>query len=266
MQLVELQETIVPLDDIAPYAISYDTGEVLSTFAEANDITYPLLGDVGSVVIEELGLLNVDIVAERSYWGKEMTDRHHRLPYPATFVLDEDGVIVRKFMERSHRNRPTGRMLAEDRGLLASDHDAEVVVSGETDGVAATAWIAARRYFPNQIFRVGVRVAVEEGLHLYVPPTDPGYTILSVGLEGPEGVYWDAPELPEGRPFTVQGIDDQFSVVDGMIDLAIPVHIHEDVGDVTPQVVVRFQACSDTACLIPDEIRLDLPLISRGKM
>jgi peroxiredoxin len=266
MQLVELQETVAPLDEMAPYAISYDTQDVLATFAEANNITYPLLGDVGSAVIEELGLLNVDIVEERAYWGRDMTERHQRLPYPATFVLDEDGIIVRKFMERSHRNRPTGRMLAEDRGLLAPDHDADIVVSAETDGVAATAWVAAANYFPNQIFRIGVRVGVEDGLHLYVPPTDDGYTVLSVGLDAPEGVYWEPPELPEGRAFTVQGLDDAFSVVDGVIDLAVPVHIHEDVGDVTLAVVVRFQACSDTACLIPDEIRLQLPLTSRGRM
>ena len=267
MQLVELQETVAGVrDDVAVIAISYDTEEVLSSFAEANNITYPLLGDKGSSVITELGLLNTEIAEERAYWGREVTERHAGLPYPGTFVLDEYGIIVDKIMERSHRNRPTGRMLLEDIGLVPGDADADVTATASAESVAVSAWVASAAYFPNQIFRVGVRIAVEEGLHLYVPPTDPAYTTLAVSIEGPAGVYWDEPELPSGTPFTVQGLDDDFWVVEGTVDLSIPVHIHEDVGDVTLAAVVRFQACSDDTCLIPDAVRLELPLTSRGRM
>ncbi len=265
MQLVELQETVVNgHEDIAVFAVSYDPVEILADFAESHGITYSLLGDVGSHVMEELGLLNEDMEAERAYWGRTTEERHHRLPYPATFVLDHEGVVVEKIIERSHRNRPSGRVLLEDLGY--GEDEPEVRASAAGDGVVVSAWAPTAAYFPNQIFRVGVRIGVAEGLHLYVPPTAGGYVTLDVSIEGPAGVYWDPPALPEGEPFRVAGLDERFSVVDGTIDLAIPVHIHEDVGDVTLGVVVRYQACSDEVCLMPETLRLELPLHSRGKL
>jgi peroxiredoxin len=265
MQLVELQETVAGTP-VAPYAVSYDPVATLASFAAENGITYPLLADVGSRVITELGLLNTVIVAEREYWGREMTDRHRGLPYPGTFVLDEAGVVVERWFERSHRNRPTGRMILEDLGEVAADEGAEVVATGNGAGVAATAWVASKAYFPNQLLRIGVGLAVEDGLHLYVPPIPDGYVELDVTVEAPDGVYWETPDLPIGAAFQVEGLADRFQVVDGLVDLTIPVHIHEDVGDVTPEVVIRYQACSDDACLVPDTIRLPLPLHGRPRM
>ncbi|MDH3499572.1 MAG: protein-disulfide reductase DsbD family protein [Acidimicrobiia bacterium] len=267
MQLVELQETVASSHDtIAVFAVSYDPVVVLRTFADEHGITYPLLGDVGSTVINDLGLRNVDIVEERAYWGRETTERHTGLPYPATFVLDEDGVIVEKIIERSHRIRPTGRSLLEDLAVIAPDDGAQVIASAETDGVAVTAWVASRDYFPNQIFRVGARLAIADGLHLYVPPTPDSYTNLTLSIDAPDGVYWDPPELPEGSQFSIAGLDGEFHVVEGMVELSIPVHIHEDVGDVTLSLAARFQACSEDSCLIPDALRIELPLVSRGKL
>lgn len=263
MQLVELQESTAA-SGIAVFAISYDPVDVLAGFAREHNITYPLLADVGSKAIEELGLLHQDMDRERAYWGRETEDRHRRLPYPATFVLDEDGLVVDKVIERSHRNRPTGQMLLEDLGVGPTA--GEVQASAAGDGLAVTAWVPAADYFPNQIFRVGVRVAVADGLHLYVPPTPSSYQHLDVSIDAPPGVYWDPPHLPEGASFRVDGLDEEFWVVDGSVTLSCPVHIHEDVGDVVLGVRVRYQACSSDACLIPDNLALELPLRSRGKL
>jgi peroxiredoxin len=59
-QLVELQRVLPELETAGycMYAISYDTREQLRNFADQHGIRYPLLSDVGSVVIKQYGILN----------------------------------------------------------------------------------------------------------------------------------------------------------------------------------------------------------------
>jgi peroxiredoxin len=57
---VELQERLEELtrSGIGVAAISYDSQEILSNFAEERGITFPLLSDADSEVIKAYGILN----------------------------------------------------------------------------------------------------------------------------------------------------------------------------------------------------------------
>jgi len=174
MQLVELQRTVKSSsdDEVAVFAVSYDSVDVLSNFSAEHGITYPLLADVGSVVITEIGLLNVEIEQERAFWGKPMDDKHRGIPYPGTFILDSDGVVVDKIFEKSHRIRPGGNMLLE---RLSIDAPApEQIVTADGPGLTAAVWPDSDEYFPNQINHITVRVSLAEELHVYVPPNPRG--------------------------------------------------------------------------------------------
>lgn len=262
MQLVQLQETVATDPKQAVVAVSYDPVEVLADFAAAHGITYPLLSDVGSTVMGELGVLNTEMEQERAFLGMEYGARHRGLPFPGVFALDGDGVVEAKHFERSHRNRASSDVLVGgSRGKLG-----EVAASGAAAGVRVTADVGHRRFFPNQVSAIRVQLDIEPGLHVYVPPIPDGYRVLDVSVEAPDGFYWEQPELPEGEPYAVQGLADQFRVVGGSIEIMVPFHVHESVGDVTPEVVVSFQTCTDTLCHPPDLVRLSLPLIARPKM
>jgi peroxiredoxin len=63
-------------------AISYDPVEVLAAFASQHTITYPLLSDVGSVVIKRFGILNP--VPERALGPGKMI-RKFRTTFENTF-------------------------------------------------------------------------------------------------------------------------------------------------------------------------------------
>ena len=67
-QLVELQRMIPVLDEqhVAAYSVSYDGTSVLAAFGEREGITFPMLSDIGSVVITRLGLKN-DRVYEQHF-------------------------------------------------------------------------------------------------------------------------------------------------------------------------------------------------------
>lgn len=259
MQLVELQRNVFAAqgDEVAVFAISYDPVETLAGFAAKHDIGYPLLADVGSKVIERIGLLNTGILTELAYWGRTPAERHKRLPYPGTFILDEDGVIVDRVFEASHRLRPGGGMLLSRMGI---DSEGGPVVSVEGPALAAAAWVDAPEYFPNQLNHLTVRVGIEPGYHVYVPPNPEGFINLEVVVDAPEGVFLHEYELPEGHPFQVEGFEEEFMVAEDEFDVRIPFYVLEDKGPVSLPIRVSYQACDDSACLVPDHVDLTLEL------
>lgn len=66
-------------------AISYDSQEVLQKFAENADITFPLLSDSTSKVIEHFGLLNT---------GGRKGTRHEGISHPMTVLVDSNRVVT----------------------------------------------------------------------------------------------------------------------------------------------------------------------------
>lgn len=245
--------------DIALFAISYDSVSTLARFAAEFGITYDLLADVGSVEIERLGLLNHTIADEVTAWGNELGARHHRIPFPCVFLLDGDGVIVGKKIDRSHRVRSSGTVLLAD--LTGEELVPSVTAATGGPGLAARAWLTEEAIFPGQRLYAHVRMVVEDGFHLYVPPIATGYTPLRVFIEGSPALSSEAAALPPGRPFRVAGLSEEFVVVDGRVDVRMPFYLSDEVtGDVTLTVVVGYQACTDRECFPPHELRLDLPL------
>ena len=260
MQLVELQRNVHASqgDEVAVVAVSYDPVETLATFAAQHDITYPLLADVGSQVIIEIGLLNTGIVAERAYWGRKVEERHIGLPYPGTFILDADGVIVDRYFEASHRLRPGGSLLLDRMGI--EPDNGGPIVAAEGPALAAAAWVDTVEYFPNQLIHLNVRIGVEPGYHVYVPPNPPGFIDVEVTVDAPKGVFVHDFELPAGHPFSVEGFDEVFTVAEDEFELRIPFYVLEDTGPVTLPIRIAYQACDATTCLVPDGLDLAVDL------
>lgn len=246
-------------EDIAVFAISYDPVATLADFASDHGITYPLLADVGSIQIERLGLLNDTIEAERAAWGREMDDRHRRLPYPGTFLLDRDGVVIERKFERSHRLRPSGSLLIED--LMGEELDPAVTSSDAAPGVQAAAWLVEDTFFPGQRLYAHVRLHIDQGLHLYVPPLGEGYVPLRLTIDDLSELTVELPELPTGRPFQIAGLADEFFVVEGTLDIRVPFYFSDERDeDAGLAIKVGYQACDESACFAPEELKLELPI------
>ena len=248
MQLVELQQTVAS-SDVAAYAISRDSVEVLAGFAEEKDITYSLLADPTSATLGDLGLLNPNIAEDQEYWGfgyKE--ERHGGLPYPGTFVLNERGIVVEKHMTRDYKVRPSSGVLLEELGVETSKVGA-ATASGP--GASLAIWIDEEAYFPQQIGTLHIRLRTDEGMHVYVPPNPEGYTDVSVSIEGPGGVLLDRRPLPAGEPFRIEGLSEKFVVAEGTLNLDVGFRLVEGTGPAEVAVSVAYQACSESECLIP---------------
>jgi peroxiredoxin len=248
MQLVELQETVATSES-AVYALSYDSVEVLSAFAEEKGITYRMLSDVGSIAIRDLGLLNANITGDQEYWGfGYRQDLHEGLPYPGTFVLDERGVIIEKHMDRDYKLRSSGGVLLEELGL---SHPRSSPSTASGLGAVLAVWTDEEAYFPQQEGAIRIRLQVEDGLHVYVPPNPDGYINVLVSIDAPAGVLRGKASLPDGHPFQVEGLKEEFTVAEGTIAFDVAFRLVEGTGPAEVAVSVSYQACSDSECLVP---------------
>ncbi|MBK5267616.1 MAG: redoxin domain-containing protein [Acidimicrobiia bacterium] len=258
MQLVELQRNVFEKQatDVAVMAVSYDPVQVLADFGTKNGIKFPLLSDVGSRVMGELGLLNPNMPEETGYWGFTYAEKHQGLPYPGTFLLDNAGVVVDKVFERSHRVRMGGNVLLDRLGLEARGGGTVATASGPA--VTAAAWADVDEYFPNQVMRLTIRLAVEDGFHIYVPPNPSGFTELMVDIPGQEDVYMFSFPMPAGHAFSVEGFTEAFTVAEGDIEVVVPFYVQQNLEAVTIPIRITYQACNDTICLPP--VVLDLAL------
>lgn len=242
-------------------ALSYDTVDVLAAFAEQFSITYPMLSDVGSHTIDALGLRNEHVDAQNRHFGRPTDERHVGLPYPGSFHLDAEGVVTAKQFEDSYRIRPAADvLLPESRDTVA----AAVTRRAEIPGVAVEVSSWSGHYAPQQIATLHVRLAIAEGHHVYVGAVSDGFTTLGATVDGPASLQVRGVTLPDGHPLTIPELGETFTVIDGSVDFDIELAIMEDHGDVTLEVHVKLQVCTDTTCWPPTTLGIAVPLQAFG--
>ena len=78
-------------------ALSYDTVEILKSFADRRKIEFPMLADPDSQTIRAYDVLNAE--ASGQYKG---------MARPGYFFIDTQGVIREKFFETKYRQRFSG--------------------------------------------------------------------------------------------------------------------------------------------------------------
>ena len=238
---------------VALIGISYDPQEVLRDFAAAKGIDFPLLSDVGSRVITELGLLDRELEAHHAAFGIKTSSHQQGVAYPAVLVLDESGTVSQKRIQENYRAREGARQLLE-----AATHGAALARPGNLQE-AASSHVKVRAYTDSDHYvrwektRLHVEVEIEPGWHVYGRPIPKGYTPLAVDVTPEEGLSAGAPEYPPVRPFRVEGLDDEFNVYEGTLHLLIPFafNVAAETGARTLKLSISWQACSDSECLVP---------------
>lgn len=256
---MELQKVAEALEEngIALFAVSYDAVEVLRGFAERYGITYPLLSDAGSAVIRSLGILNEEAPAAVA-----------GIPHPGVFVLDAEGLVAQKIFYASYRERDTGAGLLEHAlGIAAPSRGPEARSAAEA--VEVRAWLDRDTYAWGQRLWLTVELEIAPGHHIYAPPTPGGYHPLTVAIDPLERVMFGTPRLPASQPFRMEAFDEDFFVYEGTVRVEVPItFMVVDAGTLTLNIHVGLQACTDSVCLLPATIDLELsadevPLIER---
>ncbi len=85
-------------------ALSYDPVDTLKKFHDKNELTYTLLSDPDSEIIDAFGVRNMDVAGNKRFDG---------IPHPAIFFISDEGVVEAKLYEESYRDRPETELIIE---------------------------------------------------------------------------------------------------------------------------------------------------------
>ncbi len=231
-------------------AVSYDSVAVLHNFAERRGIHYPLLSDADSKVISELGILNDSVPKDSPFYG---------VPYPGTFVLDSTGAITAKYFEDDYRQRYTSSgILTHQFGVRPEAGQTEV--EGKQLKLAATA--------SNSIVAAGQRVSIsldielKPGMHVYAPGVE-GYIPIEWTMKESEAAAAHEVSYPASVKLHLVAIDETVPVYRDRFRLTRDITIGQDAkvrpsldgpGKFTVEGTLRYQACDDRICYIPQEL------------
>jgi hypothetical protein len=241
--------------------ISYDPPEVLATFAESKQIHFPLLSDVGSRVIAEVGLLDRDLVEHHAAFGIQTRDFQIGVAYPAVFVLDKTGRIVDKRIGENYRIREGAlKLLDEAVGVSLPPSGERRIEVGPH--VQVTAVSDAATYSRFQPTRLHVIIEIDPGWHVYGRPIPDGYQPLTVEVEPRPGLELGPATYPQSHPFRLEGVDEEFKAYEVRCEVVVPfaVQVSAGHGPIELSVHIQYQTCSTSECLPPSVVTLALHL------
>jgi AhpC/TSA family protein/cytochrome c biogenesis DsbD-like protein len=225
----------------------------IKAFAAQHGITYPILSDADAAIIRRFGLVDRTFHATGDLVGKD-------IPYAATFLVDERGVIREKFFEQAAENRRTTAsilVLQGEPGTGGQEVRADHFTLRTSSSNAEVA--------PGQRFTLVLDFELAPKHHAYAPGVK-GYRPLELSLEAdplfevhetrypPAGTYYFAP-LKE----TVPVFEGRFRVVkDVTVTLpgSLPRFKDTDAYPATLRGTLKYQVCSDVVCYPPASLPL----------
>ncbi len=243
-------------DGITLIALSYDEQDALADFAQEHSVTFPLLSDPKSEIIKRLGILNTLIEEDDHPW--------YGIPFPGTYVLDSEGIIIEKFFESNLAIRANSDQLR--RAALGE----KITI----DQVSPPSEVKADISFDGESLAVGIvrdlliRLRVPEGQHLYHDPVPEGMVATSVELDDSVGLVAFNPIFPETHPHKLESTGDVLQIFDGDVFIRIPITHNQrstiergDGSEVLPiSGTVRWQSCDDEVCHVPTTHRFEIEI------
>jgi len=86
-------------------AISYDSPDILRTFAQEKKLKFSLLSDQNVKTFKALNVVNKD---------KKPGDRHYGIPYPGVIVVNSHGKIMHTYFFEGYKKRVRFKKLVSD--------------------------------------------------------------------------------------------------------------------------------------------------------
>ncbi len=255
---MQLQRHLTEFEDasVAVYAVSYDAPEVLAAFAEEFGITYPLLSDTDSSVIRRFGILNTLVRPDEAVYG---------IPYPGSYLTDEAGVVTEKSFYRQYRIRPATRSLLKDGFGVPLTPESGPVAESSAPGVRLTAALGEEALVFQQDVPLYVTLDLDPGLHIYAPGAGGGMIGATIDVSAPDSIEIGVPIFPASHPLRLEGSDEVLPVLDGTIEVVVPlISTRADVEPIALEIHLRYQACDDRLCFLPQEQTLTLQVPLQG--
>jgi|SRR5579859_5676863 len=237
------------------YSGSGDAGPAIgSQFPERG--VKSLLGPKGALIL-------VDASAGKTHEIEENREAMHKLGlgigavpskiHPGWYVLDARGIIVAKYFDDTARYSPAA-VLVHQFGWTPPDLPTEVegkqltAKTGESDNTVA----------PGQRVTLILDVELNPGMHVYAPGVE-GYIPIDWKMQESPAAVLHEPVFPRSQKLFLKAIGETVPAYRNHFrltrDIAIG-RVADGAGKLTLHGSLRYQACDDRVCYIPQELRL----------
>ncbi len=236
-------------------AVSYDSPAILADFAKRKSISYPLLSDPHSGLINKFGIRNPE--------GQGIEEG---IPYPGYYLLAKDGTIRQRFFEGAYVNRLTANNLyGYLYGQLPLPEPPKEVAG--TPHLTLTTTQSDVATAPGAVVRLVASLSPAPGTHLYAPGAEKEqYHVVALTL-APSPLYQSTPvQYPAGEPFTFAELHQTVPVYSSPFvltsqvatvvdDSTIPTFEKEQTIVVKGE--VAYQACTASQCFAPATVPVE---------
>jgi len=151
-------------------------------------------------------------------------------------------------------------MLQESFQVQAGEHGLEAVL--DTPELKARLYFASRTIRREQRMILTVEIDLKEGMHVYGQPLPAGYVPVELELEENEDLALVEVVYPPAQPLHFALLNETLPAYSGQ--LMLKAHClggsEDKEGDIAVRGVLRYQACDQKECYLPQALPFELPL------
>jgi AhpC/TSA family/Disulphide bond corrector protein DsbC len=232
-------------------AISYDSVEILRSFADRRKIDFPMLADPDSKSIRTYEVLNTEAVGQ--YKG---------MARPGYFFIDTKGVIREKFFETKYRQRFSGNNVI---GKLFPELGDEVTDNVQAPHLSLAVEQSDRSTFPGGRITLSAEVQLPPDVHVYSPGVQ-GYKSIALVMEPTPGMEFTPASYPRAKILYLPAIKEKVPVFEGKFRITQDLKV-SSVADFSSSLLpdgktftisgkLEYQACDSKICYIPTSVPL----------
>jgi AhpC/TSA family protein/cytochrome c biogenesis DsbD-like protein len=229
--------------------ISYDTEEILKSFADRRKIEFPMLADPESKTLRAYEVLNT-----------EATGQYKGMARPGYFFIDTKGVIREKFFEAKYRQRFTGNNVI---GKLFPELGDEVTDKVEAPHLSLAVEQSDRTGFPGEHIALTAEVQLPPDVHVYAPGVK-GYKSIVLTMDATPGMEFTPVNYPHEKILYLPAIKERVPVFEGKFRITQDLKISSaadfsnslgtDGKTFTIAGKLDYQACDSKICYLPASV------------
>ena len=230
-------------------AISYDSVEILKSFADRRKIEFPMLADPDSQTIRAYDVLNTE--AGGQYKG---------MARPGYFFIDTSDVIREKFFETKYRQRFSGNNVI---GKLFPALGDEVTDNVQAPHLSLAVEQSDRTTFPGGRITLTAEVQLPPDVHVYSPGVQ-GYKSIALVMEPTPGMEVTPASYPRAKVLYLPAINEKVPVFEGKFRITQDLKV-SSVADFSSSLLpdgrtftisgkLEYQACDSKICYIPTSV------------
>jgi DsbC/DsbD-like thiol-disulfide interchange protein len=202
-------------------------------------------------VIREFGILNTNIPEEHDWYG---------IPFPGTYMVDENGKVFDKTFFADHAVRESVNDMLQE-SFRITDAERGEMQTVESAHLSAKAYFASPTVRGAQRIVLTVEIELKKGMHVYGQPLPDGYIPIELSLVDAETLKLLEVEYPEPQEIRFDAIDETLPAYKGRLEIKAHCRGTANAQETRRvQARLRYQACDDKECYLPQTISFDLPI------